>query len=293
MAHPFAGHRQNAVEHKRVSHITKGYASGGSVHSDEAEDKAMVKRMVKKTALRATGGKVVARADRPQRASGGRVKNKPVNVIVNVAPSKDEGVAGAPPIPPGPPPMPPGPPMPPPPGAGGPPPGMPPMPPPGVRSSGGRAYKSGGRVKRADGGFIDKVKKEVKQTLTEPYIINMDPIGQAYRFTKRLGDKKRETQETQEKAERETSGYKRGGSVFEEGKREGTKVSHTDSKQIVKDNMDRPKPITYKRGGPINASATGQHGPNFKAGARGGKARLAKERRASKNYAKPIKQSKT
>lgn len=288
MAHPFAGHRQSKVEHSRVAKMTKGYASGGSVHGDEAEDKALIKKTVKKAALRATGGSVKARADRPARASGGRVKPVTVNVVVAPQGGKDDaGLAGAPPMPPGPPP---GPPMPPP-GAGGPPPGGPPMPPPGMHSSGGRAYAKGGAVKT--------------------------------------------------------------GPAYEEGKRNGTQVSHTDSKQIVKDNMNRRKPITYASGGKVRATpiidemekaaelgsviatggasariadesrkgrdrrnervkdtnereASGESmyarggaidapkgkkgmAPNFHAGARGGNARLQKEKRAAKNYHKPIK----
>src|SRR5215469_4571018 len=52
-----------------------GYAHGGHTHhSDAAEDASMIKRMVKKTALRAAGGRVKFRADRVQRKSGGRTR---------------------------------------------------------------------------------------------------------------------------------------------------------------------------------------------------------------------------
>ncbi len=71
--HPHQAHRQHKVEHRRVAHITKGYANGGAVHGDEAADLALIKSHVKKSALRADGGRVKHRADRPRRASGGRI----------------------------------------------------------------------------------------------------------------------------------------------------------------------------------------------------------------------------
>ncbi len=73
MAHPMHEHRQQKVEHRRVSHITGGMATGGYKHSDEAADMALIRKKVKATALRAAGGRVKHRADRPRRASGGRV----------------------------------------------------------------------------------------------------------------------------------------------------------------------------------------------------------------------------
>lgn len=155
MAHPHASHRQHHVEKRRAHEMTRGYASGGSVkHSDAAEDKKLVKSMVKKVALRADGGAVKARADRPARKKGGRVKKSSttVNVITGGA-SPVAGLGAAPsPMPPppmaaAPPPMPPRPPMIAPPGAPGPgAPGLPPGPMLPPHASGGRAYKKGGRV---------------------------------------------------------------------------------------------------------------------------------------------------
>lgn len=159
MSHPHSSHRQHHVEKRRAHEMTKGYASGGSVkHADAAEDKKLVKHVVKKVALRADGGAVKARADRPARKKGGRVKksNTTVNVITGGHPPvAGLGAAMTPPGGPMPPPMaaappamPPRPMMPPPgapgPGAPGLPPGGPPMLPP--HASGGRAYKRGGRV---------------------------------------------------------------------------------------------------------------------------------------------------
>jgi len=109
-----------------------GYASGGSVHSDAAQDRAMVKSMVKPDAL--------------NRARGGRAKKAATNI--NIIVGKDGAAAPQPmPIPmPVPPPggMPPGGPM-----AGA---GKPPMPvpppggmPPGIGGVAG-PRKRGGRV---------------------------------------------------------------------------------------------------------------------------------------------------
>lgn len=77
MAHPYAAHRQTKKEHSRVSHIAKGYKSGGAVkHPDAAEDCKLIKSMVKKSDLKAEGGKVKHRMDRPKkkRADGGRIQ---------------------------------------------------------------------------------------------------------------------------------------------------------------------------------------------------------------------------
>ena len=169
MAHPVGNeHRGHKVERDRVSHIAgkhsepKHYAKGGSVHSDEAEDRALIKKEVKGSALKHEGKGVKARGDKSVRRSrGGHVKHKgsgktSVNVIVAPSGGGHPPMAGVGGMPPGagapPPMMPPKPPMMPPPGAGappmaglgGPPPGGPPGMPP--RSDGGRAYKDGGAV---------------------------------------------------------------------------------------------------------------------------------------------------
>ncbi len=165
MGHPVGNeHRGNKVERDRVMHIAgkhetpKHYARGGSVHSDEAEDRALIKKEVKGSALKHEGKEAKSRGDKAvRRAKGGHVKHKgsgktSVNVIV--APGGQHppmaGVGGPPPGAGAPPPMMPPKPMMPPPGAGAPPmaglggpPGGPPMPP---RSDGGRAYKDGGAV---------------------------------------------------------------------------------------------------------------------------------------------------
>lgn len=139
---------------KARHHMTKaGYKMGGHLkHSDEAEDKALIKKMVKPAARKklkdggcADGGKPAARADRLARGGKAKHKGKSGHTTVNVV------VAGHKPEPkPMPVPVPMGGPPPgamPPPGAGGPPPGAG-GPPPG----GPMGLKSGGRAKCSKGG---------------------------------------------------------------------------------------------------------------------------------------------
>ena len=163
MAHPYQMHREHHKERQRVHDLygfhegERGYnqvyhrARGGKVeHHDEAEDKAVVRSMVKGTALKSHGHKSHHRADK--RARGGKVKHKGRTVVnVNVAPQQPQAHAMPVPMPgPGPaaaaPPPPPRPPMPPPGGAPGMPPGAaPPMM--GPRAMGGRiGYATGGPV---------------------------------------------------------------------------------------------------------------------------------------------------
>jgi len=155
LAHPMNEHRQSKVEKSRVSHITRGYAKGGAVHSDAAQDRKLIKSMVKKADLKADGERAGHRMDRPKRAKGGRVKGSKGNAktIINVI-AGGNPAGGA---------VPPGPPMAPPPppamgvGPGGPPPpmGKPPMmPPPGVGPGGPPPMpmrKAGGRVQTPTG----------------------------------------------------------------------------------------------------------------------------------------------
>lgn len=74
-------------------------------------------------------------------------------------------------------------------------------------------------------------------------------------------------------------GYKKGGAVksgaaWEEGLRNGTQVSHSDGKNDGKD-IRTTKPITYKKGGKVEAFGMG---PKMKGGAEGGLGRLEKAR---------------
>ena len=71
--HPHHEHKAHKVEKRRVSHITKGYASGGGVHAYEAHevnDKKSERKPVMKSAMESEGAKPKPRADK--RARGGR-----------------------------------------------------------------------------------------------------------------------------------------------------------------------------------------------------------------------------
>lgn len=153
MAHPHNSIRQHKVEHSRVGHIVKGYASGGEVAPRETNKKIARKAIAQRDAQAVEGTSAKERLDRPNRARGGKVgKHKGTNVNVIVAPQGAPHAGLAPPAmaaPMAPPPgaLPPRPmaaPMPPPGGppmmAGAPPPGMPP------RHNGGRTYAKGGAV---------------------------------------------------------------------------------------------------------------------------------------------------
>jgi hypothetical protein len=78
--------------------------------------------------------------------------------------------------------------------------------------------------------------------------------------------------------------YASGGAVFEQGKRNGTQVQNNPSGKNDQKNVGRGKVVTFKTGGAVEASA--KMGPKFGGGAGGGTARIQKEERAEKKYAK-------
>ena len=73
------------------------------------------------------------------------------------------------------------------------------------------------------------------------------------------------------------------GPAWEEGRRNGTQVTHMPNKNDGK-NIGRGRVITYATGGAVDAKPTGQHGPKFDGGAGGGTARKQKESRAERMY---------
>ena len=148
--HPMNKFRQSNVERARVGNLVKGYAGGGGVHKDAEQDKKLIKNMIGKELGEIGGVKAAFRADRPNRARGGKVGKK-ATTVVNVITGGQQPPPAAPPMPmpaappPGPPPgAPPGaalpPPGGPPPMAGGPPPGMP------MRAKGGGVKSVGMKV---------------------------------------------------------------------------------------------------------------------------------------------------
>lgn len=275
--HPFSDHRQHKVERERVSHITKQCrVAGGGIQQEERKDRKLFSKMIKEHGLVPEGKKAKHRADRVvARKSGGRVKKGATNV--NVIIGGDKGGA----VPPMMPPMvgPPGPPSPvaglggPPPGAGGPP-GMPPMP---MRASGGRVPVSGGSSR------FDALER-IGKGYNPPPVKPSEP--------------------------RAKGGRLKSGPAWEEGRRLGTQVSHDKGKNEKPEDLDRPRVITfdkggrvmqiqaggkpqkgYARGGPVEAPGYGKGmGPDLEAGVMAGEARIAQSRRAKSRYAKPLKE---
>lgn len=186
MAHPHADIRQSKVERSRVASITKGYATGGAVTAAPVAAKPGAKAAKPKFAV---GGAVSpSRQDRPNRARGGRTKSKGTNVNVIIgspaSAAPPPGVAGPMPAPP---PMPPRPMMAPPPGPGGPPMAGPGGPPPGmpIRSSGGRAYASGGAVK--PGAAFEEGKRLGTKVQHSPNKMDGKDIGRGRVITYKTG----------------------------------------------------------------------------------------------------------
>ncbi len=267
MAHPHAAHRQHKVEHSRVAHITKGYAAGGAVHSDEAEDRTMVKGMVKKSALKAEGGKPKHRADKPHRARGGKVKRadggtagkREYNAQADEQASPSSDYA--------------------------------------MRQMMGRAR--GGRTKKGGKTVVNVINAGGHQNPTPmagPMAAAPPPMagppmpprpmpgpppgpmpggppgmppgmpprkagGRAYAKGGRVAD----------------------GPAYQEGRRNGTQVTHSPGKNDQA-GLNRGKPITYARGGKVESPNGVAAATKLPGGSGGGEARLAKEKRASRDY---------
>ena len=82
--------------------------------------------------------------------------------------------------------------------------------------------------------------------------------------------------------------YAKGGAVkpgagWTESERTKTQVQHAPGKNDTKD-LGRGKPITYATGGAIEHPVHGGMSPKMPSGSGGGEARLAKAKRARKNY---------
>lgn len=161
MAHEYAKLREMHPGQKRAHTMSKGYKTGGKVHSDEAADKKLITKMLNKheAGEKPEGKKAGGRLDKFAR--GGKTKSKGKGNHVNIAiinPKGGADAAAAPPLGGGMPPPPPRAPMAPPgPMMGGPsgglPPGMGPKPP-GMMKRGGKVKMTAG----ADSGVGRKQK---------------------------------------------------------------------------------------------------------------------------------------
>ncbi len=255
MSHPFNNLRDHKVQRARVGTITRSCggmasSSGGGVNTTP---RVINRKRGGAVVLRADGGEVRQRSDRPGRAFGGRLGGKKkksgksgnhVNVIVQAHPKPPMPMMPPPGVAAGPPPMPPKPPMMPPPagpGPGGAPPGvgagpMPPpgaLPPPGMppRYTGGRAYKKGGAV--FSGAQTKKSMTATRGGIAGSIKANADTAG---------------------------AGVGR------------TPVQPSPNKQDGK-NIGRKPVITKATGGPISSKSTGDMGPKPPGGGGGGKFR--------------------
>ena len=59
MAHPYHGHREMHVGHRRAHKLVHGseYKRGGAAHGDEAEDRALFKKMIHEHDAKVSGHK--------------------------------------------------------------------------------------------------------------------------------------------------------------------------------------------------------------------------------------------
>lgn len=190
MAHPHEEHKTTHL--KRVGRMLKGYkrAHGGAVHADEAQDRKLVRKMLKAHDAKMHGEHPKKRADKFAR--GGRAKGGKTHINVNVMPQNPMQPqripvpvpAQSPPIPPGAGAMPPGLAVPP----GGAPPSLARPPMPGMMPPGMPMRKRGGRI--ADGpawaeGNRNGTKvqhlpgKDLSDNLKKPYPITRASGGRA------------------------------------------------------------------------------------------------------------------
>lgn len=109
---------------------------------------------------------------------------------------------------------------------------------------------------------------------------------------------------------RAKGGRLKSGPAWEEGRRLGTQVSHDKGKSEKPEDLNRPRVITfdkggrvmqveaggkpqvgYARGGSVEAPGPGKGmGPDLEAGVLSGEARIAQARKAKSRYAKPVKE---
>lgn len=271
MAHPYKNLRENKVERSRVSHITKGYASGGSVKN--VATKAIAAHRAEHQAMS---------DDSPmaKRANGGRVGKKATTVVNVITQAPQPQPPAPPPMMAPPPPPPPGPP----PGMGGPPPGAPPM-------GAGPGGPPPGMPMRAKGGRVNKGTKVFAEGKREGTQVSHTPGKNDTDDMKRPGMKMHPKVVTFATGGGVVSFRAGGGGV--KTPPPGGEVREplvVDPNGPLGKALIRRKPMgSYPgvkweedrraKGGRINAPATGGMGPKLKGGAESGPGRLAKTKR--------------
>src|SRR5215475_14533342 len=86
MAHPYSDHHERKVGHQRAKKMMR--AAGGEAHADEAQDKALIRRMMRHS----SESKVPGRKSSSRYARGGKVKGD-VNITI-VPPSGPGALPG-------------------------------------------------------------------------------------------------------------------------------------------------------------------------------------------------------
>lgn len=88
MAHPYSKFNEKDAGKARAKHLTKGYARGGKAHSDEAQDKKLISKMIsahdRKVEGKASGGRL------DKFARGGRTRGTNIKIAI-VAPGAEAG----------------------------------------------------------------------------------------------------------------------------------------------------------------------------------------------------------
>jgi hypothetical protein len=251
MAHPYHQHRQHKVEHRRVGHIAHGYASGGGVrveHTDEGADRKLFAKMFRERDAQAAEGEGAAqRRDRPHRARGGKVSGKKHHGKTNV------NVIVAPSAPPA---------------AGG------------LR---GPQVLPGGPV--AAGAPVSPQTPPPRPPMPPQAGVGPVPPG--------IGASGAPVIPPGMRRAGGRTGYAKGGGVkdgpaWREGIRNATPVQHNESGKLNMGDVGRGKPITYRQGGAVRGESSDAIAPATKlpGGSGGARARLAKEKRAAKDYAR-------
>ena len=86
MSHPYASNREDKAGRARAKSLTSAYARGGKAsHSDEAQDRKLIKSMINKAEHKVSGKATGGRLDKFARGGKAKKPNTQVNIAI-VAP---------------------------------------------------------------------------------------------------------------------------------------------------------------------------------------------------------------